>query len=130
MTSPSELTRGCRIRGRAGVVERPLSTEFVQGFVLCRWASSWPFVSRKGFDYPRQTPRGACTTWPFAIAQVADAIAVGLERIDRRLILVGLAGSELLAAGTASGWQWPPKDLLIGATNLTDNLSPATGRAL
>ncbi len=33
----------------------------------------------------------------------ADAVATSMEQIDRRLVLVGLSGSDLLSAGEAGG---------------------------
>lgn len=56
-------------------------------------------------------------------AELADAIATGIAQIDRRLILVGLAGSELLAAGTACG-------LVVAAEGFADRAYQADGRLL
>jgi UPF0271 protein len=48
-------------------------------------------------------PHGALYNRAARDATLAAAIAGAIARLDRRLVLVGLAGSELLAAGRAAG---------------------------
>ncbi len=92
---PDKETRGRR--------EQPLSTEFVQELVLSQVGELMAISQSEGVRLTHVKPHGALYNLAVRNRTVADAIAVGLERIDRRLILVGLAGSELLAAGTACG---------------------------
>ena len=52
---------------------------------------------------------------------LAHAVADGIAQLNRRLILIGLAGSELLAAGTAHG-------LAVAAEGFADRAYQADGR--
>jgi UPF0271 protein len=66
-------------------------------------------------------PHGALYNMAARDRRLADAIAATLAQIDQSLILVGLAGSELLAAGDAQG-------LAIAAEGFADRAYQGDGR--
>ena len=61
------------------------------------------FARRHGQRLQHVKPHGALYTLAEADMDVAQAIAESVAAFDRALILVGLSGGRLVAAGTASG---------------------------
>ncbi len=110
---PDRDTRGRR--------EQRLSQEFVQELVLSQVGELMAICQAEGLRLTHVKPHGALYNMAARDRTVADAIAASLERIDRRLILVGLAGSELLAAGQARG-------LSVAAEGFADRAYEADAR--
>ncbi|MEJ9217710.1 LamB/YcsF family protein [Paenibacillus glucanolyticus] len=61
------------------------------------------FTIQEGGQLKHVKPHGALYNMAAASRPLADAIASAIHRIDSSLILYGLAGSELVAAGAAAG---------------------------
>lgn len=87
-------------RGRR---ELPLSPPFVQDLVLSQVSELAAIGQAEGIRLSHVKPHGALYNMAAKDRALADAIAAAIARIDTRLILVGLAGSDLLAAGKAHG---------------------------
>jgi len=60
-------------------------------------------AAQEGIRLPHVKPHGALYNIAVRDRRVSDAIARGVVAVDRSLILVGLPGSELVAAGRAVG---------------------------
>ncbi|QWU13309.1 UPF0271 protein [Paenibacillus sophorae] len=61
------------------------------------------FVRQEGGKLRHVKPHGALYNMAAASRPLADAIAMAVHRFDPSLVLYGLAGSELLAAGREAG---------------------------
>lgn len=61
------------------------------------------FVIQEGGQLKHVKPHGALYNMAATSRPLAEAIASAVQRIDSSLILYGLAGSELVAAGSAAG---------------------------
>lgn len=61
------------------------------------------FAIQEGAGLQHVKPHGALYNMAAASRPLADAIASAIKQIDPTLILFGLAGSELIAAGEAAG---------------------------
>ncbi|MBI4002246.1 MAG: LamB/YcsF family protein [Nitrospira defluvii] len=90
-------------RETRGRCEQPLSQRLVQEMILSQVGELMAICQTEGLRLTHVKPHGALYNMAARDRTLADAIAASLEQIDRRLILVGLAGSELLAAGTGRG---------------------------
>ncbi len=60
-------------------------------------------AARLGMRLAHVKPHGALYNLAATDTEVADAIACAVAAVDTRLVLIGLAGSRLLAAGRAAG---------------------------
>ncbi len=107
-------------RGRR---EQPLSPALVRDLICSQVGELMAIGQSEGLRLSHVKPHGALYNMAARDQELADAIATGIARIDRRLILVGLAGSELLAAGTAHG-------LRVAAEGFADRAYQADGRLL
>lgn len=105
-------------RGRR---ELPLSQGFVLDLILSQVSALMAIGQAEGIRLSHVKPHGALYNMAARDRVVADAIASALIRINRRLILVGLAGSELIAAGSAHG-------LRVAAEGFADRGYQANGR--
>ena len=92
---PDRDTRGRR--------EQRLSQEWVRELVLSQVSQLMAICQAEGLRVTHVKPHGALYHMAARDPTIADAVAAGVEQIDRRLILVGLAGSQLLSAGEARG---------------------------
>lgn len=87
-------------RGRR---EQPLSQPFVEELVRSQVSDLMAISRTEGVRLSHVKPHGALYNMAARDRAIADAIAIAVARLDHRLILVGLAGSELIAAGSAQG---------------------------
>jgi len=108
-------------RERRGRSEQPMSQEMVRKLVLSQVGELMAICRAEGVRLTQVKPHGALYNMAARNRKLADAIAAGLAQIDQRLILVGLAGSELLAAGKAQG-------LAVAAEGFADRAYQADGR--
>ena len=108
-------------REAGGRREQPLSHRFVQEMILSQVGELMAICQAEGVRLTHVKPHGALYNMAARDRTLADAIAAGVEQIDRRLILVGLAGSELFAAGKARG-------LAVAAEGFADRAYQADGR--
>ncbi len=90
-------------RDSQGRREQPLSQSFVEELVRCQVSDLMAISRTEGARLSHVKPHGALYNMAARDRVIADAIASALARLDHRLILVGLAGSELIAAGSAQG---------------------------
>jgi 5-oxoprolinase (ATP-hydrolysing) subunit A len=76
-----------------------LTPEEAEAFVLYQIGALAAFVRAQGADLTHVKPHGALYNQASQDQALARAIARGVARFSRRLILVGLAGSALVEAG-------------------------------
>lgn len=112
---------GLADRDTRGRREQPLSQELVQALILSQVGELMAICQAEGVRLTHVKPHGALYNMAARNRTLADAIAAGMEKIDRKLILVGLADSELLAAGKARG-------LAVAAEGFADRAYQADGR--
>jgi UPF0271 protein len=74
-----------------------------EDFVLYQVAAVAGVAAAEGVRLQHVKPHGALFNMAVRNAELAAAIARGVAAIDRSLILFGLPGSEILAAGRAAG---------------------------
>jgi 5-oxoprolinase (ATP-hydrolysing) subunit A len=86
--------------GRRELNVTPKETE---DFVLYQVAAVAGVAAAEGLRLQHVKPHGALFNMAVRNAGLAAAIARGVAAFDRRLILFGLPGSEILAAGRAAG---------------------------
>jgi UPF0271 protein len=108
-------------RDSGGRREQPLSRSFVQDLILAQVGELMAISQAEGLRVSHVKPHGALYNMSARDPALADAIAEAVAHIDPRLILVGLAGSELLAAGQARG-------LAVAAEGFADRAYQADGR--
>ncbi len=75
----------------------------VEAAVLYQIGALAGFVRSSGSTLSHVKPHGALYNDAVRNGALAEAIARGTARFDKNLVLVGLPGSALLAAGTAAG---------------------------
>jgi 5-oxoprolinase (ATP-hydrolysing) subunit A len=80
-----------------------LSGEEAEAFMLYQVAALAGFAQAAGRVLVHVKPHGALYNQAARDARLAQAVARGVARFSRELILVGLAGSALLDAGQAAG---------------------------
>lgn len=80
-----------------------MSTEEVEAFMLYQIGALAGFCRASGVELAHVKPHGALYNQAAKDARLAEAIAAAVKRFSRELILVGLAGSALTAAGEAAG---------------------------
>lgn len=88
-----------------GFGRRPLgmSPEEVEAFVMYQVGALWAFCRAAGVPLRHVKAHGALYNQAAHDPALADAIARAVARVDDSLVLVGLAGSELLRAGRRAG---------------------------
>ncbi len=110
-------------RGSLGRREQSLSPSFAQDLILSQVSELMAIGQAEGIRLSHVKPHGALYNMAARDPALAEAIAAGIARIDARLILVGLAGSALLAAGQAYG-------LAVASEGFADRGYQADGRLL
>ncbi|GAB4397990.1 MAG: 5-oxoprolinase subunit PxpA [Anaerolineales bacterium] len=80
-----------------------VSAEETEAFVLYQLGALAAFAQAEGVTLRHVKPHGALYNQAAHDPQLAAAVARAVQRFDSRLILVGLAGSHLPAAGAALG---------------------------
>ena len=108
-------------RDSGGRREQPLSRSLVQDLILSQVGELMAISQAEGLRLSHVKPHGALYNMSARDPALADAIAEAVAHIDLRLILVGLAGSELLVAGKARG-------LPVAAEGFADRAYQADGR--
>ena len=108
-------------RESQGRREQALPPTFVEELIVSQVGTLMAISQEEGVSLTHVKPHGALYNMAARDRVVADAIASALIRINRRLILVGLAGSELIAAGSAHG-------LRVAAEGFADRGYQANGR--
>ena len=102
-------------RGRR---ELPLSQGFVLDLILSQVNELMAIGQAEGGSHVK--PHGPLYNMAARDPELADAIAAAIVQLNRRLILIGLAGSEL-TSGTAHG-------LAVAAEGFVDRAYQADGR--
>lgn len=80
-----------------------MSPDEVEAFVMYQVGALWAFCRAAGVALRHVKAHGALYNQAVHDAALADAIARAVARVDGGLVLVGLAGSELLRAGERAG---------------------------
>lgn len=80
-----------------------VSPEEAEAFVLYQIGALSAFARREGMELRHVKPHGALYNQAVRDRVLADAIARAVKAFDPRLILVGLAGSAMIAAGREIG---------------------------
>ena len=105
-------------RGRR---ELPLSQGFVLDLILSQVSDLMTIGQAEGIRLSHVKPHGALYNMAARDPKLADAIAAAIVQLDQRLILIGLAGSELLTSGRTHG-------LAVAAEGFADRAYQADGR--
>ena len=82
-----------------------LTAEEVEAFILYQVGALAGFARAAGTELVHVKPHGALYNQAARDRGLAAAVARGVARFSRGLVLVGLAGSQLLAAGQEAGLQ-------------------------
>ena len=80
-----------------------MAPEDVEAYVIYQLGAVWGMARAAGIDLTHLKPHGALYNQAAKSEPLAEAIARGTRRFSADLILVGLAGSALTAAGAALG---------------------------
>jgi UPF0271 protein len=80
-----------------------LTPDETEAFVLYQIGALAAFVKAEGMQLRHVKPHGALYNQAAKDRTLAEAIARAVKRFDKELILVGLAGSALVAAGVDAG---------------------------
>jgi UPF0271 protein len=83
--------------------ELNVSAREAEDFVLYQVAAVAGVAAAEGVNLQHVKPHGALFNMAVHNAELAGAIARGVAAFDKRLILFGLPGSEILKAGRAAG---------------------------
>jgi UPF0271 protein len=83
--------------------ELNVTAKEAEDFVLYQVAAVAGVAAAEGLRLQHVKPHGALFNMAVRNRELADAIARGVAAFDRNLILFGLPGSEILAAGRAAG---------------------------
>lgn len=75
----------------------------VKNYVIWQVGALWAFARSEGLPVKHVKPHGALYNMAAKDRALSDAIAQAVAEVDRDLILVGLAGSELLRSGERAG---------------------------
>ncbi len=94
---------GLRDRDGQGRRERSLTEADVENLIAYQIGALAGICALAGAHLVHVKPHGALYTMAARDRRLADAVARAVAAADRRLILVGLAGSQLIAAGQAAG---------------------------
>src|SRR6185503_8620770 len=79
------------------------SVDEVEAMVLYQVSALAGFAKAAGAEMTHVKPHGALYTQAAGDRALAHAVARGVARFSKELILVGLAGSALVAAGVVEG---------------------------
>lgn len=90
-------------RGNFGRVEVPLPPCEIEAIVGSQIAVLAAIADTEGMRLAHVKPHGALYNAAARDRAIADAIAAAVRRFDPQLILFGLSGSQLTAAGAAAG---------------------------
>ena len=90
-------------RENFGRVPRPVTPDEAYEMVVYQVGALDGFVRAAGGMMAHVKPHGALYNMAATDPALADAIAKAVRDIDRRLVLVGLSGSELVRAGQRAG---------------------------
>ena len=99
-----------------------LTAEEAEAFTLYQVAALAGFARAAGKELVHVKPHGALYNQAARDARLAEAVARGVARFSRELILVGLAGSLLISAGQAVGLRVASEGFPDRATNLDGSL--------
>jgi UPF0271 protein len=88
--------------------------------VVYQVGALWGFARAEGAALRHVKPHGALYNMAAECPELASAIAQAVKRVDASLILVGLAGSHLIHAGSAAG-------LRVGQEAFTDRMYEQDG---
>jgi len=80
-----------------------LTPEETEAFTLYQVSALAGMARANGVELAHVKPHGAMYNQAAREGKLAEAIARGVRRFSRELVLVGLAGSALIAAGQAAG---------------------------
>lgn len=83
--------------------EMSLSAEEAEAFVIYQMGALAAFAKAEGVQLSHVKPHGALYNQAAKDRGLADGIARAVKRFDNTIILVGLAGSALIAAGLELG---------------------------
>ncbi|ODT43638.1 MAG: lactam utilization protein LamB [Nitrospira sp. SCN 59-13] len=108
-------------RESCGRRELPLSQGFVLDLILSQVSALMAIGQEEGVRLSHVKPHGALYNMAARDPELADAVAAGIAQLNGRLIMIGLAGSELLTSGTAHG-------LAVAAEGFADRAYQADGR--
>jgi UPF0271 protein len=90
-------------RENFGRVELPVTPAEARGLVLAQTERLLAIAGQAGARVRHVKPHGALYNMAVRDAALARAVAEGVYEADPRLLLVGLAGSQLIAAGRECG---------------------------
>ncbi|GAB3353187.1 LamB/YcsF family protein [Lysobacter tyrosinilyticus] len=90
-------------RANFGRLEMALASEQIEALVEAQVATLATIAAAEGIHLAHVKPHGALYNVAARDRAVADAIARAVVRFDSQLILFGLSGSQLTAAGEAAG---------------------------
>ena len=83
--------------------EMNMTPEEVEAFILYQVGAVWAFARAAGIELAHIKPHGALYNLAARDKILAEAIARGARRFSAEIILVGMAGSALTAAGESLG---------------------------
>ncbi len=101
-----------------------MTPQEVYDTVLYQIGAVYGFTRAAGMDLFHVKPHGALYNMAAKDRSLADAIALAVHRFDWNLILVGLAGSELLHAGQAIGLRTAAEGFLDRNYEADGSLTP------
>ncbi|HMQ30187.1 MAG TPA: 5-oxoprolinase subunit PxpA [Chloroflexaceae bacterium] len=81
----------------------PMAPDEIEAAVLAQIGALHAIARAEGVELAHVKPHGALYNVAAATPDVAEAIARAVAAFSRELVLVGLAGSHLVAAGEAAG---------------------------
>jgi UPF0271 protein len=101
-----------------------MSPQEVYDIVLYQIGAVYAFTRAAGLDLVHVKPHGALYNMAAKDRALADAVALATHRFDWNLVLVGLAGSELLHAGQAIGLRTASEGFLDRNYEFDGSLTP------
>jgi UPF0271 protein len=101
-----------------------MSPQEIHDLVLYQVGAVFGFTRAAGLELKHVKPHGALYNMAAKDRVLADAIASAVHRFDWNLILVGLAGSELVHAGEAIGLKTASEGFLDRNYELDGSLTP------
>ncbi|HEY9077687.1 MAG TPA: 5-oxoprolinase subunit PxpA [Anaerolineaceae bacterium] len=99
-----------------------MTPEEVESFILYQIGALWGFCRGAGVDLVHVKPHGALYNQAAKDAGLAAAIARAVKQFSQQLILVGLAGSQLVNAGEEVGLRVVSEGFPDRAYNLDGSL--------
>ncbi len=83
--------------------EMKVTNEEAKNYVKYQIGALWAFAQGRGMKLQHVKPHGGLYNMAAVDAELAKAIAEGVYEVDKNLILMGLANSELIKAGRNAG---------------------------